>query len=391
MAEELAGPSVFSFNLTVETPIDIDQMIYMLSPQELPFVHGILSDGLPALPQSAAGDVNIYWLEETVPLPRSVLLNAIPDAVATTSTLASGQAVKFRVGDAIKIENEILLVTGINTTTEVITFTRGSAALTNTTAAAHPAGAEVLGIGSVQIEGSLASFNYQGRDKYYNIMQIFTGKLNMSGTEQAISKYGVASELAHQMANTSLEFGVGIEQAALYGVRFQHATDFHRQMGGLNYYIASNADATEPWLTVDVIEDAQQRSFDLGGPGFDFVMAQPQAFMALNNTLGNERITTQDFMDPRRGRRRARTIITAFGELDLVWNRYVKRNDAFALRKGQVGLRKLRPMQTFRLGKTDDTDSFGMVMECSLQVKGEAHMAKWSALDSTQLMPADLV
>lgn len=390
MAEELVGPSAFSFNLTTETPIDIDEMIYVLSPDDLPLIHGINGDGVPVLPQNAATDTTIYWLEETVPLPRSVLINAIPDAVATTTTLASAQAVKFAVGDAVRIDNEIIEITGVNTTTEVITFTRGSAAANNTTAAAHAVGAELIGMGSLLIEGAVGSNNFQGRDKYSNIEQIWSKKLTMSGTEQVIRKYGVPSELARQMANMTHNFGVGLEQAALYGVRFQHATSFRRQMGGLKFFLASNVDTTETWITVDSIEDALQRDYDLGG-AFDTIMGQPAVFGALNNTMGSERIQTVPIDDPRRGRRRARTVLTQFGDVNIVWNRWCKKTDCFGLKRGNVALRKLRPLQTYRLAKTDDTDSYMIVMEASLQVKGEAHMAYWTGLDTSSAMPADLV
>lgn len=391
MAEELVGPSIFSFNLTVETPIDIDEMIYITSPNDLPFIHGINSDGMPVLQSSAASDTTIYWLEEEVPLPRSSLLNAIPNGTDVTTTLAAGEAVKFAIGDQVLIDDEIIEVTGVNTTTEVLTFVRGAAAVNNTTAAAHLAGAEMLGMGSLLIEGSVGSTNYQGRDKFYNIEQIFSKKLNMSGTEQVIRKYGVPSELARQLANAAQNFGVGMEQAFLYGRRFQHASSFRRQMGGLKYYIASNVDTADTWLTVGSIEERQQAGYDLGSPGFEFIMAQPAAFGALNNTLGSERITTVTIDDARRGRRRARTVMTQFGDVTLVWNRWVKKTDAFGLIRGNVQKRNLRPMQTVRLAKTDDTDSYMIVAETSLQVKGESHMAMWTGLDPSSAMPADLV
>lgn len=391
MAEELVGPSIFSFNLTVETPIDIDEMIYVTSPNSLPWLHGIDSDGLPVLGQSAASDTTIYWLEENVPLPRAVLLNAIPDAVATTSTLASGQAVKFAIGDQVLIDDEIIEITGVNTTTEVITFLRGGAAVNNTTAVAHLAGAEMLGMGSLLIEGALGSTNYQGRDKFFNIEQIFSKKLNMSGTEQVIRKYGVPSELARQLANAAQNNGVGMEQAFLYGRRFQHATSFRRQMGGLKYFLASNVNSADTWLTVDSIEAQMQAAYNLGSPGIEYIMAQPAAFGALGNTSGTERITTVTIDDARRGRRRARTVMTQFGDVTLIWNRWVKKSDAFGLIRGNVQRRNLRPMQTFRLAKTDDTDSFSVVCETSLQVKGESHMTMWTGLDPSSAMPSSLV
>src|SRR6185503_20229658 len=210
MAEELKGPAAYSYNLTVETPIDIDQMIYILSPATMPLVHGIDSDGVPLLPSSPTGDVIFYWLEEDVPLPRATLAVAIPDGVATTFTVGTAEAVKFRVGDQLRIDDEIMIVTDINTTTEVVTVTRGSATETNTTAVAHVIGSEVIGMGSLLIEGAVGASNFKGRDKFSNYNQIFSTTVQMSRTEQSIKKYGVPSELARQMANALHTTGVGL-------------------------------------------------------------------------------------------------------------------------------------------------------------------------------------
>jgi hypothetical protein len=389
MAEELVGPSAFSFNLTVETPIDIDEMIYLLAPEDLPLIHGVNAGGVPILPRSPASDVSFFWLEEKAPLPRGVTNEAL-DAAETDIDMVAGDAVKFAVGDGIRIDDEVMIVTGVNTTTEVLTVTRGSAAETNTTAATHVIGSEVIGLGSILIEGAVGSTNFQGRDKYFNYCQIWSKKLTMSRTEQNIRKYGVPSELARQLVNQMQNAGVGMEQAALYGVRHQHATTFRRQTGGLKYYLASNVDTTTTWLTVEAIEDRLQIAYDLGGK-FDVVMARPAAFGALDNTSGSERVQTVTIDDPRRGRKMATSVLTEFGEVTLARNRWCKTTDAFGIKRGNFSLRQFAPMQVIHLAKTDDTDSYMCVTEGGFQVKGEAHMAVWKGLDTASAMPADLV
>src|SRR6185436_15547727 len=377
MAEELVGPSAFSFNLTTETPLDIDSMIYMLAPEDLPLIHGVNSDGVPLLPQTPANDITVYWLEENAPLPRSTLAVALTDAVGTSMQTPAGGAVKFSVGDGIRIDNEIMIVTAVNTTTEILTVTRGTAAETNTTGATHAIGAEIIGLGSIFIEGAVGSTNFQGRDRYFNYCQIWSKKLTMSRTEQSISKYGIPSELAHQLVNQMHNAGVGIEQAALYGVRHIHATTSRRQTGGLKYYLASNVDTTTTWLTVETIEDRLQAAYDLGGK-FDFIMARPAAFGALDNTTGAERIQTVTVDYASRGRKRAQSVMTEFGEIGLARNRWCKTTDAFGVRRAGFSMRKFAPMQVTHLAKTDDTDSYMCVMEAGFQVKGEAHMAAWT-------------
>jgi hypothetical protein len=382
MAQELVGPSFYSYDLQVETKINIDELIYILTPEDLPLLSGIGSDGLGVIGKAPVDNTVFYWMEEDVPLPRGTVSEALDDS-ETAWTMTTGDAVKFAVGDALRVDNEVVLVTGVNTTTEVLTVTRGAL---GTTAASHADGSEVVGLGTVLAEGSIGSANFQGRDKYSNYTQIFSKKLTVSRTEQSIPKYGVPNELNKQMRNAMLHCNVGIEQSALYGIKYEDSATRVRSTGGLNYYITSNVDSSSDWLTVEGIEAQQQAAYDNGGY-FEFITARPAAFQALNNVMGNERIQTVTVEDARRGRRRASVVMTEFGEVTLVRNRYVRKNEAFAYNRDNFIQRVFQPLVAQKLAKTDDTDSFMMVAECGFQVKGQDHMAKWTALDLTAALP----
>jgi hypothetical protein len=382
MAQELVGPSFYSYDLQVETKINIDELIYILTPEDLPLLSGIGSDGLGVIGKAPVDNTVFYWMEEDVPLPRGTASEAL-DSSETEWTVTTGDAVKFAVGDAIRVDDEIVLVTAVNTTTEVLTVTRGAL---GSTAAAHADGSELVGLGTVLAEGNIGSANFQGRDKYSNYTQIFSKKLTVSRTEQSIPKYGVPNELNKQMRNAMLHCNVGIEQAALYGIKYEDSATRVRSTGGLNYYITSNVDSSSDWLTVEGIETQQQAAYDNGGY-FEFITARPAAFQALNNVMGSERIQTVTVEDARRGRRRAQVVMTEFGEVTLVRNRYVRKNEAFAYNRDNFIQRVFQPLVAQKLAKTDDTDSFMMVAECGFQVKGQDHMAKWTALDLTAALP----
>jgi hypothetical protein len=382
MAQELVGPNFYSYDLQVETKINIDELIYILTPDDLPLLSGIGSDGLGVIGKAPVDNTVFYWMEEDVPLPRGVLNEAL-DTSETDVTVVAGDAVKFAVGDAIRIDDEIFKVTAVDTSTEVLTVTRGAL---GSTAANHTSGAEIIGLGTVLPEGDIGTANFQGRDKYSNYTQIFSKKLTVSRTEQSIPKYGVPNELNKQMRNAMLHCNVGIEQAALYGIKYEDTATRVRSTGGLNSYITSNVDSSSSWITVGAIEALQQTAYDNGGM-FDFITARPAAFRALNNTIGNERVQTVTVEDARRGRRRAQTVMTEFGEVTLVRNRYVRKTDAFCYSRDNFIQRVFQPLVAQKLAKTNDTDSYMMVGECGFQVKGQDHMAKFSALNLAAAFP----
>lgn len=374
----------YSYNLQVETKINIDELIYTLSPMDLPLLTGIGGNGNPLVPRQPVDNTEFYWLEEDVPLPRGTLATAMADTTTGTVVVATGEGIKFHSGDGIRIDGEVMVVSTVSTDT--LTVIRATSALTNTTPTTHAVGAEVIGLGTVLIEGALGVSNYAGRDRYSNYTQIFSTTVQVSRTEQRIPKYGVPNELNRQMGNSMQAVWQGVEQAAVYGVKHQNTTTFRRQTGGLGHFVTTNVDAASSWLTISSIEAMQQLAFNRGGM-FQTIIAKPQTYAALNNLSGNERISTVTLDDARRGRSVARTVMTEFGDTELYRSRWIKSNEAYGYNAENFIMRQLQPMITERLAKTDDTDKYMMVMEAGFEVKGQAHMGKFTNLDVTSAMP----
>jgi Family of unknown function (DUF5309) len=386
MAEELKGPAFYSYNLQTETKLQIDELIYALAPMDLPLLTGVGADGLPVLPRTPVLNTIFYWMEEEIPLPRATLNEAL-DNSETGIDVVTGDAVKFAVGDHIRIDDEVMRVTDIDTSTEVLTVTRGAL---GTTAVIHNTAAEIIGIGTALPEGDIGNGNFQGRDRYSNYTQIWSGQVKVSRTEQVIPKYGVPNELNRQMLARTQHLMLGVEQAGLYGIKHETPATRIRSTGGLASFITSNVDAASTWLTVDTIETQQARAYDNGGM-FDMIVARPAHYEALNNIQGSQRVTTQMVEDNRRGRTRAMSVMTEYGEVTLVRDRWVRKTDAFAYNREQFQFRVLQPLITEKLAKTDDTDTYMLVCEGGFQVKGQDHMAKFTTLDLNAALPGTLV
>jgi hypothetical protein len=388
VAEELAGPSFYSYNLTTETKINIDELIYINTAMDLPLLTGVGGDGVPIMPRRPVDNTIFYWLEEDVPLPRgTVATGAAFDSSQTDLLVATGHAVRFPVGTGILIDDEVMIVTAIDTATETLTVTRGSASGTNTTAAAHADGSEIIGLGTILIEGAIGVANFQGRDRFSNYCQIFSTKVTASRTAQRIPKYGVSSELLRQMSHAQQALLTGVEQAALYGVAHLVTATNRRQTGGLDSFI-TQADTSSDWLTVSAINSSLSDLYDAGGEGPYVLLAKPKNFEALDNLTDTGRITTVSIDDTRRGRVSARSVMTNFGDVMLARDRYVKDTDGFLYKRDQFIMRVFQPLVTERLAKTDDTDSWMMVLEAGFQVKGADHAYKFSALDPSAPLPA---
>jgi hypothetical protein len=382
-AEQIVGPQWSSYNQLIEHILQIDPLIYMLSPEDLPLLTGVGSNGLAVLPSKPVSNRVFYWQEENMPLPRGTLATTVNSSV-TTFVMTAGHAIRFAVGDHIRIGDEAVRVTAVDTATDELTVVRNAL---GTTAAGHTAPKDCVGIGTALPEGDIGSANYLGREKFSNYTQIFSGKVRVTRTEQRIPKYGVPNELVKQMLNRTQHLMLGVEQAALYGIKHETTGTRVRSTGGLRSFISTNVNSAAAWLTVATIEAEQQKVYNLGGM-FDMIVAQPRHFLALNNLAGSERIQTVTIEDPRRGRRNAQVVMTEFGAVNLVRNRWVADADAFCYSRENFIKRDFQPLITQPLAKTNDTDEFMLVTECGFEVKGQDHMARFSALTPGASLPS---
>lgn len=381
MAEVATNP-LDSTHLTVETKINIDELIYMLNADDLPMLGGINSDGFPTIPRQPVDQPTFYWLEDEFLVPRTTLAEDL-DNSETGIDVAANTGESFAAGDMIRIDDEFMTISSISNDT--LTVVRGAA---GSSAVVHSTGAEVVGVGTMLAEGSIGDEQFTGRTKLSNYTQIWTSKISITRTAQVVPKYGISNELARQTMKVMLAEGVNLEQALLYGIKYQSGST--RATGGLVNFITTNTDSSSSHLTVDSIEDQQQVAYDAGGM-FNAIVSRPVNFGALNNISGSERVQTVTVDDTRRGRVRATVVMTEFGPVELVRNRYARTTDAFGINRENVIFRVLQPMIMQPLAKTDDKDNYMFVCEGGFEIKGERHMCRFTALNAAAALPSNLV
>ena len=380
------GGKVTSYDLAVGVKINMDELIYMISPTDSPFINGIGTDGRQLLGSSPVDQQEFKWMDEELLIPRATVTDTgSAGAGATDVTVSTSDIYKFQVDDLITIGEAdaavnaaVKRVTHVNNTAGVLTLADwANSADWPATTAAHAD--TVICVGTALVEGSdPGEARSADRTIRTNCTQIFgPTPIHMSRTEQQVSRYGVSDEFAKQVYGRSVENVITREQAFLYGQYNNDTSNKRRSTGGLNYHITSNTDTTTT-LTVAALEALQQKCYNAGGMP-DLLIANPASFATLNAVSDSGRVRTV-IDDPRRGRVPVASVFTEFGETQMLRNRWCHAETAFLIAKDGISRRVMQPLVVEALAKTGDSDKVQIVCEEGLQVKGEQHMGKFTTL-----------
>ena len=380
------GGKVPSYDLAVGVKINMDELIYMISPTDSPFINGIGTDGRQLLGSSPVDQQEFKWMDEELLIPRATVTDTgAAGAGATDVTVSTSDIYKFQVDDLITIGEAdaavnaaVKRVTHVNNTAGVLTLADwANSADWPATTAAHAD--TVICVGTALVEGSdPGEARSADRTIRTNCTQIFgPTPIHMSRSEQQVTRYGVSDEFAKQVYGRSVENVITREQAYLYGQYNNDTSNKRRSTGGLNYHITSNTDTTTT-LTITALENLQQKCYNAGGMP-DLLIANPASFATLNAVGDSGRVRTV-IDDPRRGRVPVSSVFTEFGETQMLRNRWCHAETAFLISKDGISRRVMQPLVVEALAKTGDSDKVQIVCEEGLQVKGEQHMGKFTNL-----------
>ncbi len=371
---------VTTYDLTTGVIVDMEEMIHLISPTDAPIQQGTSASGLSLITMGTCFEKKVEWLDEELLLPRSTA-----DASATTGegvlTVASGHQLRFSTGDVLLLSSgERVRVTGYGTTADTLLVTRGFA---SSTAATIATSAIITNYGQALAEGSdPENARAIDRNARYNLTEIFgPTAVQVSGTENVVRKYGLSgtTEFDHQAANRIKEQFIAVDQALLYGSRFEDTNNKWRTMGGAIYYIATNVDSTTTAITESLFLDQIQAMYDAGGAGAD-IIAQVGSKQKRTISAWATAITIQVMRgDSGRGQK-VDTFTCDFGDVTIVLNRNVRKADLFLYTRDQFELDVLRPMQFEMLAKTGDSMKGQVLREVTAKFRVESHAARFSAL-----------
>jgi hypothetical protein len=375
----MANPGVLgTFDLNVGIKLDIEDVILLLSPYEVPLQGMYGADGMSALSTDECFEKKVEWLDEQLLLPKSTLAAAVATTTATVIQMAAGTGVNFQTGDVLKevATSELMQVTSWGNTADYLNVSRGFA---STTAVAMSSGDTILCLGSSLAEGSVpGAARAVDRVDRYNWTQIFgpTG-IQVSQSEQAVQKFGLTStEFDHQVANRVREEAIKLEQALINGIPTAGSGTVGRTLGGFTNYITSNVDAATTTLSDSAILVQAQACFDAGGYPDRFMVGSKQKRVV--SSIDSSQIRYGQDTD-----RRGQSVgyyETDFGLFSIILNRWCTTNQAFMFAREQATIMTLRPFQFEMLAKTGDFLAGMVVGEKSLRYRRQLHSAMFTAL-----------
>ena len=97
------GGKVTSYDLAVGVKINMDELIYMISPVDSPLINGVGTDGRQLLGSSPVDQTTFKWMDEELLLPSAPAsaVNSATGASVTTVTVSAANSYKFQVGDLL--------------------------------------------------------------------------------------------------------------------------------------------------------------------------------------------------------------------------------------------------------------------------------------------------
>lgn len=202
--------------------------------------------------------------------------------------------------------------------------------------------------GTLKLEGAEAGEVITStRGSLSNVCQIIEKVTQVSGTAQALNPLGIGNSFTAEVNDRLVETKRDMEWYFLNGTKTLEQDTTPRQMNGLlNLVNTENViDATDTGLTEDLLLDALQKMWDHGAQGeyFSFVNANVKRMInALAKAGNNVRFLGDNGSMQNVLGIGVQKIVTDFGEISLVLDRYADTKTILTVDLGEVQIAELR-------------------------------------------------
>ena len=227
--------------------------------------------------------------------------------------------------------------------------------------------------GTLKLEGADASAVITStRGSLDNVCQIIEKVTQVSGTARALNPKGVGDVFEAEVQDRLIETKRDLEWYFLNGTKTLESDNTPRQMAGLiNLVNSKNVITTGGALTEAHFLDALQKMWDKGAQGeyFAFVNAtQKRAINELAKAGNNVRWVVDNGSMANTFGIGVSKIVTDFGEISLVLDRYMDANNILVVDLDEVRIAELRPTFYEDLPKAGDYHKGHIINESTIKL-----------------------
>lgn len=315
------------------------------------------------------------WLEDTLG-PLTDVLNEDATITSTATTLTTTDPNIFQEGHIVKVDAELMWVSGVSSTTLTVTRNYGG------TQASHDSIAAIEIVGMARLEGDDSDdIGFTDVTAGYNYTQIFHKEIKVSRTQRQINQYGKQDEFDYQVSKAVPELTRLIEKNFYNGVRGAGSSSTPRGFGGYSTFITDNKVSGATWAT-SVITNALKAAYSDGGSGPWYAFCSPSSLQAITALYDNSAFLRVDRTEETMGMV-IQSVLTPFGQVHLVLDRWAPTTVVPLVDAKHAGFATLQPFTVEELAKTGDADKSEVVGEFTFCCKADKAHALITAVTTT--------
>ncbi|MDH3944363.1 MAG: DUF5309 domain-containing protein [Anaerolineae bacterium] len=340
----------------------ISDVIQMVDPRDTPLIARLGLDGAREKFNIRLNGYKVELLEDELdPLETTANHGATITTVETTITVSDASV--FQDGHVIKMDDEYMVVKSADAASDQIEVYSRSYGGTNAT---HDANVIIEIVGMARLEGDDADYGpIMDIQAPFNYTGIFQKAIQVSGTQQAISQYGIDDEFQYQANKAVPHLLRLVERSAFHGVREAGSSNSPRSFGGLGSFITDNSVAAAGSIVKSDVDSLMEEIIMDGGFP-DLLVMNPRVANDLRNLLDNSSFVRVSQEENKLGVDAIERVMTQYGELELVMDRWCPTDTAYILESGKVGFYTLRPFETYEIARSGDSLKGEVVGEFSL-------------------------
>jgi hypothetical protein len=352
----------------------ISDVINIIDPRDTPFIAAIGGlDGARSKFKIKENGFMIEILEDELDAMTGAVANGTVAITTNATNWTVADASIFQEGHAILIDAEYMVVSAVDVTLNTITVGARNYGGTNAT---HATNAAIEITGMARLEGADADYGpIMDITAPYNYTSIFQKGLNISGTQQKISQYGITDEYEYQSLKALPSLLRLVEKACFHGIRQAGSAALPRSFGGLATFITDNTVNAGDTIAKSDVDNAMEAVY-LDGGNPDILVINPSPARDIKDLIDTSSFVKLAYENSQIGMQPVQRFVTQYGALQIIMSRFCPVSLAFACDSRKIGLYSLRPFAWHELAVSGDSKKGEVIGEFSLMVANDKSHAK---------------